>query len=178
MCGIFSDGSIGLIARTSPAIQSSPRASPCSSPRVANNCIPTQIPRNGLPLSITASTRAASIPEIFASPPRQSAKAPTPGNTTRSARRTTSGSSVTQIAPWKPSVSRAARSKAFTAELEVSRAVIDNRCRQTRDSSLGTTGVGGGGGGGGGAGMAPRQLRKNISSASSTFSPTTTASSL
>ena len=39
---------------TSPAIQSSPAWTPYSTPRVAMSCMPTQMPRNGLPRSITS----------------------------------------------------------------------------------------------------------------------------
>ena len=49
MCGIFRSGSRGLIAATSPPIQFKPATTSCSRPRVASNCAPTQIPRNGRP---------------------------------------------------------------------------------------------------------------------------------
>ena len=55
------------------------------------------------------------MPGTASSPFLQSAKAPTPGSTTRSAARTTAGLSVTSIAA-SASLSRAARSKALAAE--------------------------------------------------------------
>ena len=58
------------------------------------------------------------MPGISSSPRRQSAKAPTPGSTTRSARATFSGSLVTTIGCSCP-LSRAARSKAFAAECKL-----------------------------------------------------------
>jgi hypothetical protein len=51
-------------------------------------------------------------------PAMQSAKAPTPGSTMRSARRTASASSVTVMAALTPA-SAAARSKAFAADLRL-----------------------------------------------------------
>ncbi len=54
MCGIFRLGSLGRIGATSPAIQSRPATISCSSPRVAINCMPTQMPRNGRPRLRTA----------------------------------------------------------------------------------------------------------------------------
>src|SRR4051812_25077348 len=57
----------------------------------------------------------STMPGKASRPRRQSAKAPTPGSTTRSAARTASGSSVTAMASVCP-LSRAARSKALAAE--------------------------------------------------------------
>ena len=65
----------------------------------------------------------------------------------------------------------------FHGGVEIAGAVIDNGCGQTRGSSLAPTG-GGGGGGGGATAPAPRQLWKNMSSASSAVSPMTTPLSL
>jgi hypothetical protein len=47
------------------------------------------MPRNGTPSTITRSSNVSRIPGTFNSPTRQSAKAPTPGSTMRSAPRTT-----------------------------------------------------------------------------------------
>ena len=58
-----------------------------SRPRSAISCMPTQMPRNGRPFSRTASSSASTMPGTASSPRRQSAKAPTPGSTTRSAAR-------------------------------------------------------------------------------------------
>ena len=66
-----------------------------------------------MPLRITASFSASTMPGTASSPRRQSAKAPTPGSTMRSAVATASASDVTTI---RSPVSRAARSKAFAAE--------------------------------------------------------------
>jgi len=77
--------------------------------------MPTQIPRNGRARTRTLSLSASTMPPTASSPRRQSANAPTPGSTTRSARLTSSGSEVTMIGSFNPS-SRAARSNAFAAE--------------------------------------------------------------
>ena len=55
-------------------------------PGVAISCMPTQMPRKGLPLSaITASSSASTMPGMRIEAAPQSAKAPTPGSTMRSA---------------------------------------------------------------------------------------------
>jgi hypothetical protein len=77
--------------------------------------MPTQMPRNGRAFFRTVSFSASTMPGTASSPRRQSAKAPTPGSTTRSAAPTFSGSSVTRIG-WSAPDSRAARSNAFAAE--------------------------------------------------------------
>ena len=71
---------------TSPAIQPSPSVTSYSRPRSARSCMPTQMPKNGRPFFSTASSIASTMPSTASSPRRQSAKAPTPGSTTRSAR--------------------------------------------------------------------------------------------
>ena len=73
------------------------------------------MPRKGLPFSFTASSSASIMPGTRASPALQSAKAPTPGSTMRSAVSTVSGSAVTLTASGEP-LSRAARSNALAAE--------------------------------------------------------------
>ena len=52
MCGTFSAGSEGATARTSPGMRSRPGITPCSRPRVARSCMPTQMPRNGRPRTV------------------------------------------------------------------------------------------------------------------------------
>src|SRR5438105_3934528 len=47
MWGIFRFSSRGVIFSTSPAIQLKPSVVTCSLPRVAINCMPTQMPKNG-----------------------------------------------------------------------------------------------------------------------------------
>jgi hypothetical protein len=74
--------------------------------------MPTQMPRNGAPLPWTASAIASDTPGRASNAAMQAAKAPTPGNTTRSALAMTSGSSVTTTSLF-PS---AARIRAFSAE--------------------------------------------------------------
>ena len=88
ICGIFSCGSSGVMRSTSPAIQPSPSVTSYSRPRSAISCMPTQMPKNGRPLLRTASSSASTMPSTASRPRRQSAKAPTPGSTTRSARAT------------------------------------------------------------------------------------------
>ncbi len=91
MCGIFRFSSRGEIFSTSPAIQLKPSVVTCSLPRVAISCMPTQMPKNGRALTRTASVIASSMPSSASRPRRQSAKAPTPGSTMRSARNTDFG---------------------------------------------------------------------------------------
>ena len=115
MCGIFSAASAGVIFTTSPAIQPRPAWSAELTPTLAINCMPTQMPRNGAPSFSTLSRRASTMPGTADRPRMQSAKAPTPGNTMRSARATASGLLVTTIGCVTPD-SRAARSNALAAE--------------------------------------------------------------
>ena len=68
----------------------SPAVIACSSPRSAISCMPTQMPRNGVPASVAASI-ASRRPGTAARPRAQSAKAPWPGSTMRSAAATVVG---------------------------------------------------------------------------------------
>jgi hypothetical protein len=77
--------------------------------------MPTQMPKNGRPRAITASLTASSSPGTAASPRRQSAKAPWPGSTMRSAAAASSARLVTMIVSVPP-ISLATRSNAFAAE--------------------------------------------------------------
>ena len=113
--GIFRLGSRGARRRTSPAIQSKPGVTSCSWPLLAISCMPTQMPRKGLPSRRTALSSVSIMPGIAAIPSRQSRKAPTPGSTIRSALRTASGSAVTTMS-GRASDKMAARSSAFDAE--------------------------------------------------------------
>ena len=100
------DAAAGSRARSSPCAGSSGRGRRASirttsprdpaearrladarSPRLAIICMPTQIPRNGAPSAIARRSIASNSPARAISPARQSAKAPTPGSTIRSARR-------------------------------------------------------------------------------------------
>ena len=72
-----SRGSIGAI---SPAIQPSPGVCPCSSPRSAISCMPTQMPRNGRRRTMAACVIASTSPSREDSALMQAAKAPTPGS--------------------------------------------------------------------------------------------------
>ena len=71
--------------------------------------MPTQIPRNGRPESAFAIT-ASRNPSIADSPRAQSANAPCPGNTTRTARATNSGSAEITTSAAIPSRSAASTS--------------------------------------------------------------------
>ena len=115
MCGILSAGSFGSIAFTSPLIQPNPGVMRNSRPRSAISCAPTQMPRNGRRFSRTLVSSASRMPATASTPALQSANAPTPGSTTRSAAATAAGSAVTSM-PTSASLSRAARSKALAAE--------------------------------------------------------------
>jgi hypothetical protein len=114
MWGIFRLGSAGVMRSTSPAIQPSPSVTSYSRPRSAISCMPTQMPRNGRPRWRTLVERldhAVDRVEAMAA----IGEGADPGSTTRSARRTASGSLVTTIACANP-CSRAARSNALAAE--------------------------------------------------------------
>ena len=115
MCGIFSAGSFGAMAFTSPLIQPKPGVVRNSRPRSAISCAPTQMPRNGRCLSRTVVSRASRMPGMALTPRSQSAKAPTPGSTTRSAALTSAGSALTAM-PTRAPLSQAARSNALAAE--------------------------------------------------------------
>ena len=73
--------------------------------------MPTQMPRNGAPSFSTFSRNASTMPGTDDRPVMQSAKAPTPGSTMRSASLTTCGSAVVMI--WD--LPLAACAKAFAA---------------------------------------------------------------
>ncbi len=88
---------------------------PNSRPTLAISCMPTQMPRNGKPRVITASFSASTMLGRAARPAMQSANAPTPGSTMRSAFATTSASDVTTMSCPVPR-SAATRASAFSAE--------------------------------------------------------------
>ena len=79
--------------------------------------MPTQMPRNGRPAEAELSM-ASRIPSTAHSPAAQSANAPWPGNTTRSAAATNAGSAVTVISAAIPS-SSAERARARAAEVRL-----------------------------------------------------------
>ena len=86
----------GLIATTSPAIQPRPAVTSCSRPRVGHQLhADANSKKRASAAAITASKAPRSCLDVRSSPRLQSAKAPTPGSTIRSARATTSGSEVT-----------------------------------------------------------------------------------
>ena len=117
--------SSGTIMVTSPSIQPKPSCVPFSRPRLAMSCMPTQMPRNGTPAPITRSSSVSRMPVTASNPARQSAKAPTPGRTMRSALRTFSGSSVTRDLGIKPGFARRTL-KSLGRRFEIARAVIDD----------------------------------------------------
>ena len=69
------------IELTSPSIQESPSVYPYSELLLANNCIPTHIPKKGFLSSKTLRFIASNKPGLFFRPFIQSANAPTPGRT-------------------------------------------------------------------------------------------------
>ena len=84
--GSLRSGSRGSIATTSPPIQPRPSIVSNSRPRSAISCMPTQMPRNGRPRTNHCLLRAPLRGRgRRRGPRRQSAKAPTPGRTMRSA---------------------------------------------------------------------------------------------
>ena len=115
ICGTFSVLSDGVSATTSPGIQPSPWLVSNSRPRSAISCMPTQMPRNGLPPWITCASSASIMPGTAVRPRLQSAKAPTPGSTIWLAVASTAASAVTVTSASMP-LSRADRSKALAAE--------------------------------------------------------------
>ena len=126
MCGIFSAGSDGAILSTSPRIQPSPSVTTYSRPRSAMSCMPTQMPRNGRPLPRTVSSSASTMPGTASRPRRQSAKAPTPGSTTRSARRTVVGIARHHDRLIVPAFARGALER-LGRRMQIARTVIDDR---------------------------------------------------
>ena len=114
-------------ASTSPAIQPRPGVVSYSRPRLAISCMPTQMPRNGRPLRRTASVkRLDHAGHARRGRARQSANAPTPGSTMRSAARDRVGIGGDDDRPRRAPASRAARSKALRGRVQVARAVIDD----------------------------------------------------
>ncbi len=79
--------------------------------------MPTQMPRNGRPGRRSRSI-ASRMPSTAASPAAQSANAPWPGSTTRSAAATCAGSAVTVTSAAIPACS-AARASARAAEVRL-----------------------------------------------------------
>ena len=75
----------GMMRSTSPATQPQAFGDLISSPHSARSWVHADTPKNGRPFFRTASSSAAVMPSTASSPRRQSAKAPTPGSTTRSA---------------------------------------------------------------------------------------------
>ena len=184
MCGIFSAGSDGAILSTSPRIQPRPSVTTYSRPRSAISCMPTQMPRNGRPLPRTVSSSASTMPGTASSPRRQSAKAPTPGSTTRSARAHLVGIARHHDRLIVPALARGALER-LGGRVQIARAVIDDRDAHGRRASwprlrLGkqaddvgseaaASRVDGGGGaaaGGGGAGIRRPASKKRRSAAS------------
>ena len=103
-----------------------PSVTSYSRPRSAKSCMPTQMPKNGRPLCRTASSSAPTMPSTASRPRRQSAKAPTPGSTTRSAFATTAGSLVTTMGWLEAGLVRGAFER-FCGRVQVTGAVIDDR---------------------------------------------------
>src|SRR5262249_17992718 len=91
------------------------------------------MPRNGRPLLRTLSCKASIMPGTAARPCLQSANAPTPGNTIRSAATTSPGSALTVTRAAVP-LSRAARSNALAAEcrLPEPESTMTTRCMALR----------------------------------------------
>ena len=125
MCGTFSAGSEGATARTSPGMRSRPGLTPCSTPRVARSCMPTHMPRKGRPRRSTTSAIASTMPGTESRLRRQSAKAPSPGRTMRSACATSSGSDVIITTDLRLPAAAIMRSKAFCGGAEVAGAIVD-----------------------------------------------------
>ena len=113
-----------------------PSVTSYSRPRSAINCMPTQMPRNGRPLPRTVCSSASTMPGTASRPRRQSAKAPTPGNTMRSARRTASGSLVTRIGCRCAGFARGAL-EGLSGGMQIARTVVDDRDGHARAPGFG-----------------------------------------
>ena len=87
--------------------------------------MPTQMPKNGRPSSRTLRVSASTMPGTASSPRRQSANAPTPGSTMRSAAATSRGSDVTAMVSSRPA-SRGRALERLGGGVQVARAVIDD----------------------------------------------------
>ena len=88
--------------------------------------MPTQMPRNGRPLPRTVSSSASTMPGTASSPRRQSAKAPTPGSTTRSARAHHVGIARHHDRLIVPGLARRALER-LGGRVQIARAVVDDR---------------------------------------------------
>ena len=106
-------------------IQPSPSVTSYSRPRSAMSCMPTQMPRNGRPRARTLSLSASTMPPTASSPRRQSAKAPTPGSTTRSARRDLLGIAGHDDRLVQAGLARGALER-LGRRMQIARAVIDD----------------------------------------------------
>ena len=94
MCGILRLGSFGSMARTSPAIQSSPSVDLELQPARRHQLHADADAEERPALDAHRSSSASRMPGTASRPRLQSAKAPTPGSTIRSAAETISGSAV------------------------------------------------------------------------------------
>ncbi len=68
ICGTLTLHRSARSAAPRPRSSPSPGVTPCSSPRVASNCMPTQMPRNGAPPTCTRSAMASIMPSIARKP--------------------------------------------------------------------------------------------------------------
>ena len=150
ICGILSAGVVGLDRRSRrPGSSRAPAVVSYSRPRLAMSCMPTQMPRNGRPLPRTASVSASTMPGTASSPRRQSAKAPTPGSTMRSAFATALRVGGDDDRLVESGLARGAL-EGLVGGMEVARAVIDDRdahrdplrLREQADHRLGSTSAG------------------------------------
>ncbi len=105
-------------------------------PALAMSCIPTQMPMNGRPSVSTAWRSASSMPGTACSPRGNRHRRRRPGSTTRSARRTISGSSVRRMSMSTRPRARRARKPWWRAQ--IARAIVDDRkCRHQLQSERG-----------------------------------------
>ena len=166
-----------------------PRRDAVLDARVARSCMPTQMPKNGRAFRSSASLIASTMPSTASRLRRQSAKAPSPGRTMRSARATTSGSDGDDD-PLAASGPRDDVLEGLGRRPDVAGAVVDERDGHVAPSGAGKRpmtspasgdgGFGGGGSGGGGgvgAAVSGAQSRKKRSSASHSRRPSTTPTS-
>ncbi len=117
ICGIFETWVARLdLDRPRRGSSRAPSVTSYSRPRSAISCMPTQMPKNGRPCTRTRLVQRFTMPLSASSPRRQSAKAPTPGSTTRSARYNDIGIAGHDDRLVDAASARAARSNALAAE--------------------------------------------------------------
>ena len=130
----------GPSRRSRPGSSRSPASTACSSPRSAISCMPDADAEERRAAPRSPPRSPARMPGTAPSPRAQSAKAPCPGSTIRSARATASGSAVTDDLGRDPGPLGGERQRARGGG-EIAAAVVDHRDLH-RSSPSGTKAAG------------------------------------